>query len=165
MKNDNSQSSFVNIGSSSLLIIFLILSLVTFAILSLSGARSDYSFSQKLAEHKTAYYEASNQAEQILGQIDDTLASCSESCVTIASYPDSVKKALAGQQYDSIRLETDGQLLTFSIPMEGEQALLVQLEITDYTKAETFYVIKTWQVISTKSWESDQSIQLLPMGE
>lgn len=45
MKNDNSQSSFVNIGSSSLLIIFLILSLVTFALLSLSGARSDYSFS------------------------------------------------------------------------------------------------------------------------
>lgn len=155
MKNDNSQSSFVNIGSSSLLIIFLILSLVTFAILSLSGSRSDYSFSQKLAEHKTAYYEASSQAEQILGQIDDTLASCAES----------VKKALDGQQYDSIRLETDGQLLTFSIPMEGEQALLVQLEITDYTKAETFYVIKTWQVISTKSWESDQSIQLLPMGE
>ena len=49
MKKDKPQSSFVNIGSSSLLIIFLILSLVTFAVLSLSGAKSDYTFSEKLA--------------------------------------------------------------------------------------------------------------------
>ena len=165
MKTNNSQSSFVHIGSSSLLIIFLILSLVTFAILSLSGAKSDYSFSQKLADHKTAYYEASNQAERILGQVDDTLASCSTSCANAASYSTVVKEALDGQQYESILLETDGQLLTFSVPMEHGQALLEQLEITDYTKFDTFYVIKTWQVISTKSWESDQSIQLLPMGE
>lgn len=53
MKKDKPQSSFVNIGSSSLLIIFLILSLVTFAVLSLSGAKSDYTFSEKLASHKT----------------------------------------------------------------------------------------------------------------
>lgn len=59
MKRDKQQSSFVNIGSSSLLIIFLVLCLATFAILSLSSARSDYSFSERLAGHKTEYYEAS----------------------------------------------------------------------------------------------------------
>ena len=150
MKKDKQQSSFVNIGSSSLLIIFLILSLVTFAILSLSGAKSDYSFSQRLANHKTAYYEASNRAERILGQIDEALA---------------VSEDLYGQQLDDITIQAVEGIITFSVPMEENQALLVELEVNDYTKDETYYTIKTWQIISTKAWESDQSIQLLPMGE
>lgn len=150
MKKDKQQSSFVNIGSSSLLIIFLILSLVTFAILSLSGAKSDYSFSQRLANHKTAYYEASNRAERILGQIDEALAA---------------NETLDGQQLEGIALQAEEGIITFSVPMEENQALLVELEVNDYTKDETYYTIKTWQIISTKAWEGDQSIQLLPMGE
>lgn len=150
MKKDKQQSSFVNIGSSSLLIIFLILSLVTFAILSLSGAKSDYSFSQRLANHKTAYYEASNRAERILGQIDEALAA---------------NETLDGQQLEGIAIQAEEGIITFSVPMEENQALLVELEVNDYTKNETYYTIKTWQIISTKAWESDQSIQLLPMGE
>ena len=150
MKKDKQQSSFVNIGSSSLLIIFLILSLITFAILSLSGAKSDYSFSQRLANHKTAYYEASNRAERILGQIDEALAA---------------NETLDGQQLEGIAIQAEEGIITFSVPMEENQALLVELEVNDYTKNETYYTIKTWQIISTKAWESDQSIQLLPMGE
>lgn len=46
MKRNKQQSTFVNIGSSSLLIVFLVLCLTTFAILSLSSAQSDYSFSK-----------------------------------------------------------------------------------------------------------------------
>lgn len=70
---DKQQSYFVNIGSSSLLVIFLILCLVTFAILSLSSAKSDYTFSERLAEHKRAYYEASARAEDIVAEIDSIL--------------------------------------------------------------------------------------------
>lgn len=165
MKKDKQQSSFVNIGSSSLLITFLILSLVTFAILSLSGAKSDYSFSQRLANHKTAYFEASNRAERILGQIDEALASCSTSCEKQASYVVAVNETLDGQQLEGIAIQAEEGIITFSVPMEENQALLVELEVNDYTKDETYYTIKTWQIISTKSWESDQSIQLLPMGE
>lgn len=165
MKKDKQQSSFVNIGSSSLLIIFLILSLVTFAILSLSGAKSDYSFSQRLANHKTAYYEASNRAERILGQIDEALASCSTSCEKQASYVVVVNETLDGQQLEGIAIQAEEGIITFSVLMEENQALLVELEVNDYTKDETYYTIKTWQIISTKAWEGDQSIQLLPMGE
>ena len=74
MKSDKQQSSFVNIGSSSLLIIFLVLCLVTFAILSISSASSDHSFSEKLAERKTQYYDASSQASYVLNEIDAKLA-------------------------------------------------------------------------------------------
>ena len=66
MKKDKEQSSFVNIGSSSLLIVFVILCLATFAILSISSAKSDFTLSEKLAKHKGQYYEASSKAEEFL---------------------------------------------------------------------------------------------------
>lgn len=73
MNKNKKESSVINIGSSSLLVIFLILCLVTFATLTLSSAVSDYRFSQKLADRKTAYYEASNRAEELLSQIDEAV--------------------------------------------------------------------------------------------
>ncbi len=82
---DKQQSYFVNIGSSSLLVIFLILCLVTFAILSLSSAKSDYTFSERLAEHKRAYYEASARAEDIVGEIDSILYETSRKVGSAAS--------------------------------------------------------------------------------
>lgn len=82
---DKQQSYFVNIGSSSLLVIFLILCLVTFAILSLSSAKSDYTFSERLAEHKRAYYEASARAEDIVGEIDSILYETSREVGSAAS--------------------------------------------------------------------------------
>ena len=82
---DKQQSYFVNIGSSSLLVIFLILCLVTFAIISLSSAKSDYTFSERLAEHKRAYYEASARAEDIVGEIDSILYETSHEVGSAAS--------------------------------------------------------------------------------
>ena len=55
MDNNRRQAPFVNIGSSLLLVIFLVLCLVTFATLSLSSARSDESFSRRMADRKTEY--------------------------------------------------------------------------------------------------------------
>lgn len=60
----------VNIGTTSLLVVFLTLCLVTFAILTLSTAKSDYKFSQKLAEKTTCYYEENNARERALEMED-----------------------------------------------------------------------------------------------
>lgn len=62
-----------NIGSVSLIMIFIVLCMVTFAILSLSESTSDYKFTEKLAEHTTAYYTASSKAENALAEIDQIL--------------------------------------------------------------------------------------------
>lgn len=170
MKKNKPTSSFVNIGSSSLLIIFLILSLVTFAVLSLSSARSDYNFSKKLAAHKGEYYAASSKAETIVGKIDASLSECVKSSgKNFDVYRRKVAETLGKTQMEGITLtlsETDtGQSILFSVPMSDSQALDVELTITDYSKSETYYEIKAWQVVSTKSWENDQSIQLIPMEE
>ena len=53
-----------NIGSVSLLMIFIVLCMVTLAALSLSTASGSYRSAQTLAGHTTAYYRASNKAEK-----------------------------------------------------------------------------------------------------
>ena len=62
-QSEKAPAPFFNIGASSLLVIFLILCLVTFAILTLTSAKSDADFAEKLAHHKTNYYAACNTAE------------------------------------------------------------------------------------------------------
>ena len=73
-QSEKAPAPFFNIGASSLLVIFLILCLVTFAILTLTSAKSDADFAGKLAHHKTNYYAACNTAESTLDEIDAVLA-------------------------------------------------------------------------------------------
>ena len=73
-QSEKAPTPFFNIGASSLLVIFLILCLVTFAILTLTSAKSDADFAEKLAHHKMNYYAACNTAESTLDKIDAVLA-------------------------------------------------------------------------------------------
>ena len=73
-QSEKAPAPFFNIGASSLLVIFLILCLVTFAILTLTSAKSDSDFAEKLAHHKMNYYAACNTAESTLDKIDAVLA-------------------------------------------------------------------------------------------
>lgn len=73
-QSEKAPAPFFNIGASSLLVIFLILCLVTFAILTLTSAKSDADFAAKLAHHKMNYYTACNTAESTLDEIDAILA-------------------------------------------------------------------------------------------
>lgn len=182
MKRDKQQSSFVNIGSSSLLIIFLVLSLVSFAVLSLVSAHSDYKLTKQLAAHKAEYYEASSDAERILAEMDAVFeGQAEEAGDNLAEYPDAVVEALLSESslkevdltYTIFNRENkkdpsgeDALLeLGFTVPMSEKQALKVVLHVNDYMQSDTYYKVRTWQVISTGKWEGGQSIQLLPMGE
>ncbi len=157
MKRNKQQSTFINIGSSSLLMVFLVLCLTTFAILSLSSAQSDYSFSKKFAEHKTEYYEASSRAEMILGEIDQLLAENS----------DQVTARLDGKEIDNIPLSctgADGEtVISYQVPSGEKQALNVTLLVTNDSEHENYYKIQAWQLISTEEWNGDNSLNLIPV--
>lgn len=157
MKRNKQQSTFINIGSSSLLMVFLVLCLTTFAILSLSSAQSDYSFSKKFAEHKTEYYEASSRAEMILGEIDQLLAENS----------DQITARLDGKEIDNIPLSctgADGEtVISYQVPSGEKQALNVVLLVTNDSEHENYYKIQAWQLISTEEWNGDNSLNLIPV--
>lgn len=167
MKKDKDTSSFVNIGSSSLLIVFLVLCLATFATLSLSSAKSDYSLSEKLAAHKSQYYEASSQAEVILNEIDAILEETARTAGS--SYIDAAAKALDGKQIEgsslSCTLQGESLIISYTVPAEEEQTLDVELLVSDYTDSEFYYHIQKWQINSNDTWEGDNTLQLMPVGK
>ena len=72
MNKNKRKFGFVNIGTASLLVVFLTLCLVAFAMLSLSTAKNDYEFSKKLAERTTVYYEEKCSSE-LLTESGDSL--------------------------------------------------------------------------------------------
>lgn len=184
MKKDKQQSSFVNIGSSSLLVIFLVLCLVTFAILSVSSAKSDYSFSERLAAHKKEYYDASARAERITGEIDDILVGLvqengasntsgtpddtdTSAGFSTSAYVDLVKNTFDGIQINGTTLScsiVDEEIyISYQVPAGEKQVLDVLLLVTDYTKEDTYYQIAAWQIIPSENWEGDESLNLMPV--
>lgn len=167
MKKDKGQFSFVNIGSSLLLTVFLILCLVAFAMLSLSAAKSDYSLSSQLADHKTAYYDASSKAELILGEIDGVLQASAETSGAYYSYIGAITAKLDGAELEGAKISLDmvnGEpIISYEVKAEGKQKLIVEITVTNFANSESYYKIKKWQMLSDEKWEGDNSVKLLPM--
>lgn len=150
------QSSFVNVGSSLLLVTFLVLCLVTFATLSLSGAVSDKSFSERMANRKTRYYAAVNQAEEILAAVDARLA---ESGVRNESYD-----AVDFQRIDdSITYDDEEQTLKYQVPVDEGQALFVTLRLSAAEDGGRYQILQ-WQVQNTEPWTDEAPLQLMPIS-
>lgn len=168
MKSKKNSSPIVNIGSSSLLVIFIVLCLVTFATLSLSSAQSDYKFSQRLADRRSAYYTASNQAEEVLDEIDSILAHTYED--SRGTYYSAAQERLEKLNSDAaladisldLNFSTEAPTVTYIIPVTESQALSVILAINPADESDDgFYQIRQWKVISTSEWEGDQTLKLI----
>lgn len=66
---DKRKFSFPAVGGSSLLVIFAVLALTVFALLSLSTVQADGRLGERAAQAVTGYYEADCQAETILARL------------------------------------------------------------------------------------------------
>lgn len=65
----------ISVGSSSVLVIFVVLCLTAFATLSLVSAKADYKLTQKATQATTEYYMADAQAEEYLQILHKALQS------------------------------------------------------------------------------------------
>jgi len=108
-----------NIGTASLLVIFLILCLVVFAALSLSTARNDYKHSVNLAEHKAAYYEASNSSEEIVAIV-----------ARVGGDEASINKEINKAGID-VDVSVSGGIAEWSVPISEAQSLSVELDCSN----------------------------------
>ena len=147
----------INIGSSSMLVVFIILCLVTFSVLSVASANNDRKYSEKIADRTTAYYEASNKAEELLSQIDDKLKQVYEQYN--AGYLSQVPDVLTS--IDGIDT-SDFPSVSFSVPINDTQTLSVSLLIQIPEKeGDTFYTVTSWKEISTEVWNGDEPMNLM----
>ena len=137
-------------GTSTLLLIFVSLCLLTFAVLSFLSARADQNLSRKTAERTSAYYEACNQAEDRLGEADQMLEKIWQETANEKAYFQAVRETFEDMDFDE-----ESRMLSFSVPLTDTQVLTVTLKLRTPESGSNFYTISGWKTVNTAEWTAD----------
>ena len=124
----------LNVGGSSILVIFVLLCLTTFATLSMVSANADYKLSQRTALATQEYYAADALAQDVRAEIEGLLVTLQESAPTVQEYIKQAAEKLPASLEVSVQaaqLPNGQQVLRYSIPVNNAQELLVELEILE----------------------------------
>lgn len=153
------------VGTSFLLVLFVIICLVLLGVLSLSGALRDKGYSDRIAEKTTLYYEAVSKAQHRLGEIDKILAGIGGTYGGYETYLEDVSMAASGLDgVDCMR--NGGQvILSYREPITDSQSLFVEIEVLDPEKGEGNYKIVKWQEASETDWEEEGTLPVLQFFE
>lgn len=130
------------LGSTSLIMIFAVLCLTIFALLTLSTARANQALAEKNAEFSKEYYEADSRAVRIVAQIQEYAQT--------GEIPQTIDEIAIRQQETE-----DGKTVTYCCPVNESQALSVELalECSDFT-------VVSWKLAQTAEWEADGSFSV-----
>lgn len=151
--------SFVHTGLSSLLVIFVVLSLVTFAVLSYVSALRDASLAQKSAQRTQLYYETDLLLRGQLTELDARLSALYEQ---LESKDEASFLAACSREFPDLK----NNQLTLRQDFGEAQQLTAVLALTLPDKAgKPFYQICSWQVVTTKEWVPDDSLPVLQIQE
>lgn len=130
-----------NIGVISLMMIFIVLTMIIFSTLTLTTAINHSTQTSEYADHITDYYKANNKAEEKISLIEDALRN--------DDYYNVLKE-------EGIEIKND--TYSFIETINDKQSLCVTVKIT-YPS----YSITQWQTVYTSEWEADNSVTLLPI--
>ena len=145
----------MNVGLPSILLIFVILCLISFGVLSLVSANSDRKLSQKVLDRQAAYYNARNAAEENLYFIDQKL----HNALVISSNQD---------EYISNIYEIENHL---SFPISDIQTLEISLEfvnpysIQEYNKQDRLFKIISWKIVTDDNMIYDSNLHLMDLED
>lgn len=171
---DKKKFPVTNIGTVTLLMIFIVLCMVTFAVLSLSEAARDRGFSQQLADQTSDYYAACSRAENILAQVDAAISETRSSGASGDAYYAALSERLAGITGAELTTEASagsagsadsyGEPVTVSyrVPINDRLLLSVSLEAAGPgSAAGSNYRIVSWEETQAEEWKGDNSITLI----
>lgn len=153
MKKKNKKFYPYSLGSCSILLIFVIICLTTFAGLSLVSANSDYKMSQKTAENTTQYYRADHEALLVYSRLK-ALAENSSFQEFLSACETDINDV------DGLLAQQDGKKIkvTYTVPINERQYLEVNVTLEEEHKIQ----IDCWKV-QTKIDESEE--QPLPVWD
>lgn len=140
----------VNIGAASLVLIFIVLCLATFGLLSLSSAKGDLSLAERQARAVTGYYEADQKGQEWVRQVDAVLQEEMGRSEDSSSASDSVKARL-GDMY-----RQDQGIVATDIPMDQGQSLRIELELVCGEGVR--YHVRSWYVYDSGQYEIDNAM-------
>lgn len=144
----------VGIGASSIIMIFIVLSLTTLGVLSFASARSDLILTERRQSQVESYYNSVSLAQQMIAQIDSAL-------LKAAATPETFEEAVGAiGEIDSL-ITVDGMQISFQLPVGETQSLAITLDVHAPGGDAGRYSLSKHQLIYSADWEADNSIHLL----
>ena len=151
---EKKHSGGINIGTSSILVTFVLLALVTFAALSYMSARSDYVLSKEAADRTASYYDANRMAEIYLANIEALLSKHLNSCADSKEFYDGVEDLFSDNEKIEVSDSANGgKRLSYTIAITSGQNLNVGLivhypDVTD----DRLFMIDKWTTDVNREW-------------
>ena len=133
----------MGVGSASIMLIFAVLCLTVFSLISLSVAETDKSLADTEAELVTEYYEADEAAERILSVILETEADI---------VPAEINGVSITTQWD---MDLMAEVSEYTCPISAIKELSVKVAVS-----ENSFDILVWKMITTDEWVIDDTINV-----
>lgn len=128
----------MGVGSASIVLVFAVLCLTIFALITFTSAQNDMALVQAEKQLVTGYYLADTRAEYIVyglsvgGEVDVEI----------------------NREWDD---DIGANVASFSCPISDKQELYVQVALYEHD-----YDILSWRMRGTGAWEADDSILVWP---
>ena len=151
---EKKHSGGINIGTSSILVTFVLLALVTFAALSYMSARSDYVLSKEAADRTASYYDANRMAEIYLANIEALLSKHLSSSASKEEFFDGIEGVFADNEKIVVSEDENGQKkLEYSVAVTSGQNLNVALTVHyPDTTDDSLFKIDKWTTNVNREW-------------
>jgi len=149
----NRRSGGINIGSSLILVIFVLLSLVTFATLSYMSAKSDYRLSKEAADRTASYYDANRMAELYMANIETLLENHYSVCSGKEQFYVGIEKVFAENDNIKISSQNDKVYLEYKVHITNGQNLEVRLRANYKEKEDdSLFYVEKWATAVDDNW-------------
>lgn len=133
----------LGVGSVSLILVFCVLCLTIFSLLTLSFARSENALTQKLADSVQKYYAADMKATQAMAELEQTLSSGEQPAIA------------AGLEMNYSQTDR-GLLVSFLSQIDRQRSIAVTVVYLDGS-----FDILRWQETENAHWSPDNTIPVI----
>lgn len=157
----NRKKGFLGAGLSTVLLVFVMLCLIVFAVLSLTTARADLQMSRKMADRTQRYYEAQSRAFEKVKSIDGILVK--QYNEEKDNFLEKVWDALQSENLTVIRSEDQQSIVcSFQEAIDDTQQIEAELTIAAPQKdGDACYQITGWQVKQKNEWKADTGLPVM----
>lgn len=145
----------MNVGIISFMVIFIILCLVTFALLSIVSAKNNMRSAENYANHASYYYTIENMANEELEKIDTQLKADHSASSSRDDYFDRIKNV----QNINGNIILSGHTISYEITYR-ETKISVSLEALYHAK--TYYKITKWESRAADEKSNSGSVNIYP---
>ena len=131
----------VGVGSASIVLVFAVLCLTIFSLITLVVARNEKAMIDAKVRLVTSYYVADTQAERILHDI-----------LTAETTPETIRGVNIYKRWDEVR---SVEMTYFFYPVSDVKSLYVNIVLYD----DTFDIL-SWRMYDTDEWTYDPSLNI-----